>query len=110
MPVRLLREKVPDGGDARRAVLPELLSQLLLWLLRDRLVVRRVAGGVDGDEPDDLVREFEDPKPRGGRARVVLLDVQEVYASEDVLGGAFYERSVFPVVKRKKQKGILVEQ
>ena len=98
MPVRLLREKVPDGGDARRAVLPEPLPQLLLRLLRDRLVVRRVAGRVDGDEPDDLVREFEDPKPGGGRARVVLSDVQEVYASEDVLGGAFYERSVFPVV------------
>ena len=41
-PVRLLREKVPDGGDARRAILPEPLPQSLLRLLRGQLVVRRV--------------------------------------------------------------------
>ena len=96
-PVRLLGEKVPDDGDARRAVLPEALPQSLLGLLRHRLVVRRVARRVDGDEPDDLVRELEDPEPRGGRARVVLLDVQEVHAAEDFLGRVFHVRSIYPV-------------
>ena len=86
-----------DGRDARRACLPDARSQLLARLLRDLLVILRVQRRVDGDESDDLVPELENPKARGGRARIIGLDVEEVYTSEDLLGRIFNERSIFPI-------------
>lgn len=87
---------MPDRRDARRAFLPEPRLEPVPRLFRGHLVVRRVQRRVDGDESDELVRVFEDPKSRGGRASVMGLDVREVYASENVLGRVFYIRSVFP--------------
>ncbi len=87
-----------DSRNARRACLLDALFQLFLCLLRDGLVIRRVQRRVDGDEPDDPVPELEDPKSRGGRARIMRLDVEEVYASEDFLGRVFNERSIFPII------------
>ena len=86
-----------DGRDVRCARLLDVRFQLFLRLLRDGLVVRRVHRRVDGDEPDDPAPELEEPKSRGGRASVVDLDVEEVYASEDFLGRFFDERSIFPI-------------
>ena len=97
LPVRLLREKVPDRRDPRRAFLPEPRLEPFPRLFRGHLVVRRVQRRVDGDESDELVRVFEHPKSRGGRASVMGLDVREVYASENVLARVFYIRSVYPM-------------
>jgi hypothetical protein len=96
-PERLLREEMSDGRNARRALLLDARFQLFGCLLRDGLVVRRVQRRVDGDEPDDPLSELEEPKSRGGRARVVILDVEQVYTSEDFLGRVFNERSIFPI-------------
>ena len=111
-----------DSRNARRAHRLDARFQLLLCLLRDRLVIRRVQRRVDGNEPDDPVPELEEPESRGGRARIMILDVEEVYTSEDVLGRVFDERSIFPIIipwerapvrvlepnKRRKRKGGLV--
>lgn len=98
MPVRLLCEEMSDSRDARRACLLDARFQLFLCLLRDGLVIRRVHRRIDGDEPDDPVPELEEPKSRGGRARIMSLDVEEVYTSEDFLGRVFDERPIFPII------------
>lgn len=97
-PERLLCEEMSDSRDARRASLLDARSQLFLCLLRDGLVVRRVQRRVDGDEPDVPVPELEEPKSRGGRARIMCLDVEEVYTPEDFFGQFFNEWSVFPII------------
>ena len=98
MPVRLLCEEMSDSRDARCACLLDVPLQLFLCLLRDGLVIRRVHRRVDGDEPDDPLPELEKPKSRGGRARIMFLDVEEVYTSEDLLGRVFDKRSIFPII------------
>ena len=65
--------------------------------MRDGLVIRRVQRRVDSDEPDDPAPELEEPKSRGGRARIMNWDVEEVYTSENFLGIVFDERSIFPI-------------
>jgi hypothetical protein len=102
VPVHLLCEEMPDGRDARRASLTEPRLEPFPRLFRSHLVIRRVQRRVDSDEPDELVRVFEDPKSRGGRACVMGLDVQEVYTSEDLLGRVFYRRSVFPSFREER--------
>ena len=87
-----------DSRNARRARLLDARFQLFLGLLRDGLVVRRVQRRVDGDEPDDLLSELEEPKSRGGRARIMSFDVEQVYTSEDFLGRFFNKRSIYPII------------
>lgn len=66
--------------------------------MRDGLVVRCVQRRVDGDEPDVPVPELEEPKSRGGGARIMCLDVEEVYTPEDFFGQFLNEWSVFPII------------
>jgi hypothetical protein len=103
IPERLLCEEMSDVRNARRARLLDALFQLFVCLLRDGLVVRRVQRRVDGDEPDDPAPELEEPESRRGRARIMSLDVEEVYASEDFLGRVFDERSIFPIIPKGRE-------